>query len=230
MKKLYTLAMFLMAMSLTSQAQFLNKTCGQEEIMNYSRYNEPEYFREYQDLIREFNEYKMSGRGSGLDDTTYTVQVVVHVVYYEDNAYENVPDSIIISQLNALNRDYNKLNADTSDTRDIFKPLIGNPKIKFVLATEKPNGDPTTGITRKKTGPDPLGRGFGTLPIFQRNVKRTSDGGTNAWDTKRYVNIWVCDLNRPPLVPGGLLGGYATPPSGLDNWPDELTATIGGPN
>lgn len=50
-------------------------------------------------------------------DSVYTVQVVVHVVYLNNNKYENIPDSIIQSQIDALNRDFNARNADSVNLR-----------------------------------------------------------------------------------------------------------------
>lgn len=232
MQRIFTIiaALALFLVSVPAQAQLLNKFCGHNTILKEAKEHEPMYFQSYFNLFEEYKSQKASLRGTDSDDTTYTIQVVVHVVYQNDNVYENMPDSIIISQIEALNRDFNLLNPDSSKTRDIFKPIIGNPKIKFQLATTRPNGTPTNGIIRKKATPDLLGRGFGALPLFQRNVKRNAEGGVNAWNTSKYLNIWVCDLNNPPIVPGGFLGGYATPPGGLDNWPALLTATIGGPN
>ena len=56
----------------------------------------------------------------------------------------------------------------------------------FFLATQDPNGNAATGITYTST----------TRVSFTGNddVKRSSTGGINPWDTNRYLNIWVCNL------------------------------------
>ena len=159
-------------------------------------------------------------------DTTYTIQVVVHLIYIDDDKYQNISDEIVQSQIDALNRDYNLQN-DLSYIRPEFARFIGNPKIKFELAKVDPKGKPTTGITRKKSSPLLLPD---WNPVFD-NIKNTSSGGQNAWSPKKYLNIWVCDLNMSKRKSKhdvdvnwdqGLLGGYANPPQGLPNWNLEL--------
>ena len=49
------------------------------------------------------------------------IPVVVHVVYH--TAAENIPDAQIISQIEALNKDYRRLNSDASNVPGEFLPL-----------------------------------------------------------------------------------------------------------
>lgn len=154
-------------------------------------------------------------------DTTYTIQVVVHVVYLNDNKYENPSDAIIQSQIDALNRDFN-LENDISHIRPEFLQFMGNAKIRFELASVDPNGKPTTGITRKKSRPVLFPD---WIPVID-NIKNAALGGVNPWAAQRYLNIWVCDLNILKRLKNsvevdwseGVLGGAATPPAGLPNW------------
>ncbi|MEZ5054088.1 MAG: hypothetical protein R2807_04875 [Chitinophagales bacterium] len=53
---------------------------------------------------------------------------MVHVVYLNNNKYENVPDNTIQSQIDALNRDFNLLNPDSINLRPFFIPFRGNAK------------------------------------------------------------------------------------------------------
>lgn len=153
-------------------------------------------------------------------DTTYTVQVVFHIVYFEDDKYQNIPDSIIYSQINALNRDFNKMNEDTIDLRPEFMKFLGNAKIKFEIATVKPNGSPGIGITRKKVNPFPNGWSAILNNVKKENPLDVKHSGVNPWSVKNYLNIWVCDLNwnNRNCDTCGWLGGYAQGPRGLPNW------------
>lgn len=157
-------------------------------------------------------------------DTTYTIQVVVHVVYLDDNKYENPTDEQIQSQIDALNRDFN-LENDLGHIRPEFTQFIGNAKIKFELAKVRPNGLPTNGITRTKS--KPKGSNFWDPVFLVDNIKKPDLGGVNPWGPRKYLNIWVCDLNMQRRVSPnnpeinadeGILGGYANPPQGLPNW------------
>ena len=71
-------------------------------------------------------------------DTVYTIPVVFHVIYNVAN--EILHDSLIISQLEVLNRDFNRLNADSVKTRAIFKSRAGSARIQFEFAKVIPTG------------------------------------------------------------------------------------------
>jgi hypothetical protein len=126
-----------------------------------------------------------------------TIPVVVHVVY--KTSAENVSDAQIKSQIDVLNRDYRATNKDKSKTPPVWKGLVADARIQFKLATKAPNGAATTGITRTHTAKS----GFADDDA----VKFTAKGGHDAWNTSKYLNIWVCTLSD------GLLG-YAQFPGG----------------
>jgi len=128
------------------------------------------------------------------------IPVVFHVVF--ENATENISDAQIMSQLAVLNEDYRKLNANFSQTPSVFQGLGADFEFEFCLATEDPAGNPTTGITRTQTS----NANFASSSNDDK-IKFTSQGGFNAWNANKYLNIWVCDLGS------GLLG-YAQFPGG----------------
>ncbi len=152
---------------------------------------------------------KNASASRGVSDTIYRIRTVFHVVYTKPA--ENMDDSVILAQLQTLNEDYRRLNADTTNTRSIFQPFAGDAGIEFYLADTDPDGNPTTGINRVVGTPAAsIFGGFG----FNDEVKYASSGGVDAWDSKSYLNIWVCNL----LGGIGVLG-YAYPPAvPLANW------------
>ncbi|MCB0515680.1 MAG: PKD domain-containing protein [Chitinophagales bacterium] len=81
--------------------------------------------------------------------TVYQVPVVVHIVY--NTPEQNLSDAIVMSQIDVLNENFRRMNADTSNTRAVFKNRAGDAEIEFYLATTDPNGNPTNGITRTQT-------------------------------------------------------------------------------
>lgn len=135
--------------------------------------------------------------GGGQEKAVITIPVVFHVVYR--TSAENISDARILAQLNQLNLDFARLNSDAGNTPAAFQGLAANTQIQFCLAQRDPNGAATTGIVRRAT----------TVTSFSSNnaVKYTSQGGSNAWDATKYLNIWVCNLGS------GLLG-YAQFPGG----------------
>lgn len=143
-------------------------------------------------------------------DTIYTVPVVFHVLYNVAN--ENLNDSLLISQIEVLNRDFNRKNPDTVKTRGIFKSRAGSARIQFVLASVDPNGMATNGMIHKPTTKTTFGSNTGQLADL---MKASATAGDDPWDPTKYLNIWVCDLsvnNQDNLL------GYAFPPYGHPSW------------
>jgi len=204
--------------SATAQ-KILKKTCATHDaVMEFllKDNNYKNYAVETEPDQRSGIEYSVPVMNS---DTTYTIPVVVHIVYFDNNKYENISDSVVYSQIEALNRDFNLQN-DTSYIRPEFLQFLGNARIKFELAKVDPTGKPTTGITRKQVTP----RAWMPLPVD--NIKYRASDGVPTWGYEKYLNIWVGDLNYNSRKPNsvdvcdtcGLLGGYATPPKGLAHW------------
>lgn len=133
------------------------------------------------------------------------IAIVVHVV--SRTAAENISDAQVVSQIEVLNQDYRAANPDVAAVPEVFKPLVGDAKIEFALATIDPDGNPTTGITRTST----LEKSFST----DNAIKFDDRGGADAWPADRYLNIWV------GLLRGGLLG-YAQFPGG----PEETDGVV----
>ncbi len=206
MKNLYLITL-LLAVHAVTYSQTFQKRCGTYDVMQQREQQNPGYLNRVNaafDYAKHIAEANKANRALG--DTTYRIQVVFHVVY--TTAAENIADSNIYSQIEVLNEDYRRLNADTFKTRDVFKPVAGDAHIEFYLATTDPDGNPTTGITHTQGNPGILG-----FNPFQDNVKLAAEG-IAAWPTDRYLNIWVCNI----LNGLGVLG-YAFPPDNAPNWP-----------
>ncbi len=138
-----------------------------------------------------------SGEAGRVADELVTIPTVVHVVHHE--AKENISTAQVRSQLTALNHDFRSTNRDAGLVPDPWRGLVADAKVTFELATTDPDGQPTDGIVRVETERTSFGAGDA--------VKRAGQGGSPAWPTDAYLNIWVCTLG------GGLLG-YAQFPGG----------------
>lgn len=209
MKNLATLTFLLLALAANSQLKYNH--CGTTEaIQNRDRMN-PGYAAGVNAAFNNAVQLARANKASrSTADTIYKVKLVFHVVY--QGTADNIPDSVIQSQVEILNEDYRRLNRDTDRTRPEFLPVAGDAGIEFELASIDPDGNPTNGITRTLGNP-----GFLGFSIIDENMKKDSTGKA-AWPTDRYVNVWVCDLLGGI---GGLLGvlGYSYPPANAPNWP-----------
>jgi hypothetical protein len=132
----------------------------------------------------------MRGQGGGtsgrdtLKDEVIIIPVVIHVVYHTDA--QNISDAQILSQLKILNDDYRRKNADAVNTPAPFRGVAADTRIQFCLARVDPEGRLTTGIIRKYTGEGQF--------LADDAVKFSAQGGDDAWDASKYLNLWVCNL------------------------------------
>jgi hypothetical protein len=147
--------------------------------------------------IESFTEKYIDNSSRNRSAAVVTIPVVVHVVY--NSSTQNISDAQILSQIDVLNEDFRRLNADRTNTPTAFQSRAADVQVNFCLASRNPSGGTTTGIIRKQTS---------TLAFTTNDdVKYTSRGGSDAWPTGQYLNIWVCNLG------GGVLG-YAQFPGG----------------
>ena len=138
-----------------------------------------------------------------------TIPVVVHLLYRIN--LENLPDSQIQSQIDVMNEDFGRTNADTALTPSVWRPIAANTGIQFCLASRKPNGDPTNGIERRQC----INTTWEALSGVD-SMKFDSLAGLNTWDASSYLNIWVCNLE------GNYLGYTTIPTNVLDTFYDGV--------
>jgi hypothetical protein len=198
-----------------------NPTCAFDKVMEKANIN-------YVQWLNAHREQAALKRTVNLpEEAVYDIPVVFHIVYGAKQTNLNIPDSIIINQIGVLNKAYRKLHADTANVRSVFKPLSSDAGIQFHLATKDPDGKPTTGITRTVSTRTFFGSVTPSIDSLDR-VKKTKEGGIDPWPTKKYLNIWVCNLSNSKGQLSVL--GYAIPPLNPlpANWPAGSDAELAG--
>ncbi|GAA4331734.1 M43 family zinc metalloprotease [Flaviaesturariibacter amylovorans] len=140
-------------------------------------------------------------------DAVIRIPVVVHIVYNTPD--QNIPDAQVQSQLDVLNRDFRRRNADSANTPERFRGLAADVGLEFVLATADPNGYATTGIVRKHSSVSNW--------TNDDKIKFAASGGSAAWDSRSYLNIWVGPMRT--------LLGYASAPGGVADRDGVVIAT-----
>lgn len=129
------------------------------------------------------------------------IPVVFHVIYNGD--YNNLDSQKILLELADLNRDFQLLNLDIANVPEEFEKAIGNPNIKFTIATTDPNGNTTNGIIRVKG---------------KRNVYNFSNEiffADPVWNPKKYLNVYIGNIRN------GKTHGY------VNAWPWKNSGTDG---
>jgi len=201
MKHLTLAASFLIFFGITLFSQHTKPHNEAEEcgtMTNYERLKQedPSYEKRQSDLEKIVQEYLLQNRDNPWQNIN--IPVVVHVVY--KTASQNVSNSQINDQIRILNEDFRKLNTDAWKVPSWFQPYAADCQINFCLATKDSRNKSTTGIIRKSTTK--------TSFLVNDDVKFKNRGGSDAWPTDKYLNIWVCNLDQ-----GGIIG-YAQFPGG----------------
>lgn len=143
------------------------------------------------EALERYTKYWISKNADHISNrAVITIPIVVHVVW--KNAEENISEEQIRSQIEVLNQDFRALNQEIPNVPTIFKAAIADLEFEFCLARRTPQGTPTNGITRTRTNVDNIATTFKSVnTVSKRAICYTDLGGRDAWDTNKYLNIWV---------------------------------------
>jgi len=196
---------FIFTFLIISQFQLTaQRFCGTADYLNELKKNNSTITKN-QELLESRIQQFIADNSNGGQRMVYRIPVVVHVVY--NNSDENISDAQVQSQIDVLNEDYRKLNTDANLTPSIYQSLAADCEIEFCLATRTIDNLPTNGITRTQSSAASFGLG--------NAVKQEATGGKAAWNSTRYLNIWVCDLTDPILGFATLPGTASVPFDGV---------------
>jgi hypothetical protein len=214
MKKLICLLLTTHVFFTYSQNQ---EICGYQNEISRLMVKNPKYLNWQDNYINQaisiLLEQNSAKRRTIIADTiSFEIPVVVHVLYNKPS--ENIADSIILNQIEVLNKAFNKLNSDTSIIRNIFKHLAANVKVKFALVDKDTLGNPHSGINRIATSQTTFA--MNQSGVYTNFMKHSDKGGADAWNTNKYMNIWICNMKYPNSF--SIVYGFATPPTGAPNW------------
>jgi PKD repeat protein len=147
-------------------------------------------------------------------ETEYNIPVVFHVIYQNASDAWNISAAQVQSQIQVLNEDFKRLNADTLNAPAGFRAVAAGSNINFCLAQRDPQGNPSSGIVRWA---------FSQNSSWSTSAIDATIKPATVWDPTRYLNIWVVNIS------GGILG-YAQFPvsSGLAGLTNSGAANTDG--
>lgn len=189
MKKYLLSAIAFFAFLANAQELETEEFCGATEKINELWEKNPEAKTAY---------YKMQGQAASTvrpksDDKVYIIPIVFHIVHEYGN--ENISDEQIYRQVEIINEDFRKQNADIVNVIDLFEDIAADTKIEFRLATVDPYGNPTNGITRHFSHETRIGDDFSKF---------------EQWPRGRYLNVWTVRSMKAGTA------GYAYYPTGVE--------------
>jgi hypothetical protein len=159
--------------------------CATEKFDSIRRGNNPRL--ESKDQFEQWmsSQLKKSGGANLRTQSAYVIPVVVHVVHNGEpiGTGTNISDAQVISQINVLNKDFQRLNADANQTPVEFQDEAGSIDVEFVLAKQDPMGNPTNGISR-------VNGGKSSWTLYQDAELK----GKSYWPAEQYFNVWVANF------------------------------------
>jgi len=178
--------LFTLFFGVISHATFSQDRCGTVQYTNMLQQKNtlPESDEQFEHWLKTKIESRKTS-STLRAQSTYTIPVVVHIIHNGEplGSGTNVSAAQVLSQISVLNKDFNRLNADASSTPAEFLSVAGSIAIDFVLATQDPEGLPTSGIVRVD--------GNQNAWTMNDNYKLKA---LSYWPSDRYLNIWVCNL------------------------------------
>lgn len=180
---------------------FTNLISAQERCGITSLHNHIYHDYKFEEWIK-----KTRGISARAENQNYVIPVVVHIIHNGEaiGTSQNPSVEKVQEQIDILNADFRRTNADAINTSDIFKDRAVDTGISFQLAKQDPEGLPTNGITRT--------RGNSTSYLF--NEDRLLKGNIS-WPQEDYLNIYVADLR-------GFLGWAQFPVANIDGLDGEF--------
>jgi Pregnancy-associated plasma protein-A len=130
--------------------------------------------------------------------TPYRIPVVVHIIHNGETVGvgRNISDAQVASQIDVLNKDFNRLNTDAVNTPSEFAAVAGNLNVEFVLAKQDPDHQYTDGIMRVNGNRTQWSLSRETEFKSLHPLPGNADNDyTGAWPSEDYLNIWVIDFN-----------------------------------
>ncbi len=174
-------------------SEIVNRTCASADILAAQLAADPS-LRSRREQLETFTRNVIAdGTVDNLAPASFTIPVVVNVIY--NTAAENISDGQIQSQIDVLNEDFNKANRDVRGVPSIYKSVVGDVGIRFVLSS----------VVRRQSNRKQW------APVD--GMKSAAGGGIDATDPEHKLNMWVCNLGQNLL---GYAYFPATAPPSVD--------------
>ncbi len=154
-----------------------DEPCGTDELIQQLLQQSPSYSKTMATHIREWETFLKQKPNTLLFAPNYTIPVVVHVLYADENGEENISDKQIHDAIKILNNFYSgkDFNQQSSST---------DAAIEFKLAQIDPYCNKTKGITRNQ---DVAYTNLAGVDLMTDENLKAKYG----WPSDKYLNLYV---------------------------------------
>lgn len=194
MKQILSILLFLC----TSTILLAQRNCPSVIDLGQMQTQDPARYQRFMDL-ETFTANYVANQGSPNQrlinqNGIITIPVVVHVLHRGEavGSGRNISLAQIQSQIDVLNEDFRRLNADRTNTPAAFTGVASDYGFEFRLSCQDPNGNPTDGVIRRQTNKNSFTyiSSGGRPDENAMGIKMTGISGSSPWPTDRYLNIW----------------------------------------
>jgi len=179
--------------------------CGTMVNVQHDSQADAGYAKRYNDFISflKSDANRQIERSVDSSYPTIYIPVVFHIIYNNSNGPENISDAQVLSQIDALNRDFNyQPGQEMPYIPEAYKGLVTNANIKFCMAQFDPAGNVTTGIDRLY---------FPETSWDTRNEIDSLLKPLTIWNNLFYLNVWSVIMGGD-LESSGWLAYSSLPP------------------
>ncbi len=176
-----------------NEGAFRAKYCATQEYYLKMAAQYPEIAKEQERIDAMAKQY--ASKSAKKSDEEIVIPVIVHILY--NTPEQNIKWSQVRSQIDALNRDFNKENEDLSKVPNVYKDRVADVGIRFELER----------ITRTKTDVVQWRNNLFDITLPEKGGKRISD-------PTKYLNIYVGNFSPD-------FAGAALSPSGRITYPER---------
>lgn len=194
------LSVFLLSFQMNGYGQ----VCATDYIHQQLMVTDSNYRKQILNIESQVEAIFHSQENEKIQDSVFTIPVVVHVVHVGEpvGTGTNISDSIIYLAIDGLNNRFRNITGSGVDV-----------EIEFCLANRDPSGNPTSGINRANGAILPNYQAHG-ISVIYNNCDAPSEQAVkdlSKWPTNEYYNVWVVNM----LCQGfGGFAGYASYPNG----------------
>lgn len=173
--------LFLISGTLFHTSTLAQERCGFAHLQKKVKEQHPTADQDFENWMTKAARQRQNLR----TQSTFSIPVVVHVIHNGEpvGTGANIPDAQILSQIDVLNKDYQRLNADKVNTPAEFASVAAGIDIEFVFARQDPEGLPTSGIVRVRGSKS--GWSLENAPEYKAQ---------SYWPSEDYLNIWVVNM------------------------------------
>ncbi|MCS7017879.1 MAG: M43 family zinc metalloprotease [Cytophagales bacterium] len=171
----------------------LSAAAQQEEEMRCGLYHSAELRQKMAYFFEHVEKLGQVPSNTRTENIIYRIPLIFHVFHYGEpiGTGTNISAAQIYSQIEVLNEDFRRLNANRTETLPEFQSVAADVGIEFYPAAYDSAGRllPERGIRRYQIQRIP--GFFWTNETLDRDLKPQT-----IWDPTRYLNIWVIDSLR----------------------------------